>query len=110
MRWEENQHFLFLFILFFELEKSKPRSTSRSEAQHSSKKNSRRKDEETDAERRILEKTRRGRTLEDGNEVNAFIPVRRSCSEIHLKLVGASGVGAFECYGSSILTCFELNS
>lgn len=58
-----------LIHYFSDLEKSKPRLTSRSKAQYSSKKNSRREDEETDAERRILEKARRGGTLEDGNEV-----------------------------------------
>lgn len=62
-----------LIHYFSDLEKSKPRLTSRSETQYSSKKNSGREDEKTDAERRILEKARRGGTLEDGNEVMHYV-------------------------------------
>lgn len=50
-------------------EKSKSRFASRSKAQYSSQKDSRRENEEANAERRVLAKTRRGRTLENGNEV-----------------------------------------
>lgn len=50
-------------------EKSKSRFASRSKAQYSSQKDSRRENEEANAERRVLAKTRRRRTLENGNEV-----------------------------------------
>lgn len=50
-------------------EKSKSRFASRSKAQYSSKKDSRRENEKADAERGVLAKKRRGRTLENGNEV-----------------------------------------
>lgn len=53
-------------------EKSKSRFTSRSKAQYSSQKDSRRENEEANAERRVLAKTRRRRTLENGNEVISF--------------------------------------
>lgn len=59
--------------VFLELtEKSESRFASRSEAQYSSKKDSRRENEKANAEGGILAETRRGRTLEDGNEV-AFL-------------------------------------
>lgn len=50
-------------------EKSQSRFASRSEAQYSSKKDSRRENEKANAEGGILAETRRGGTLEDGNEV-----------------------------------------
>jgi hypothetical protein len=53
-------------------EKSKSRFASRSEAQYSSKKDSRRENEEANAEGRILAKTGRRVTLENGNEVMAL--------------------------------------
>lgn len=53
----------------FLTEKSKSRFTSRSKAQYSSQEDSRRENEEANAERGVLAKTRRRRTLENGNEV-----------------------------------------
>ena len=50
-------------------EKSKSRLASRSKTQYSSKEDSRGENEETNAERRVLAKKRRGGTLENGNEV-----------------------------------------
>ena len=50
-------------------EKSKSRSASRSKTQYSSKKDSRRENEEANAERGVLAKKRRRGTLENGNEV-----------------------------------------
>lgn len=48
--------------------KSKSRLASRSKTQYSSKEDSRGENEETNAERRVLAKKRRGGTLENGNE------------------------------------------
>lgn len=53
-------------------EKSKSRSASRSKTQYSSKKDSRRENEEANAERGVLAKKRRRGTLENGNEVSIF--------------------------------------
>lgn len=50
-------------------EKSQSRFASRSKAQYSSKKDSRRENEEANAERGVLAETRRRRALENGNEV-----------------------------------------
>jgi hypothetical protein len=50
-------------------EKSKSRFASRSEAQYSCQKNSRRENEKANAEGGILAETRRGGTLEDGDKV-----------------------------------------
>ena len=55
-------------ILSMLTEKSKSRFASRSKAQYQSKKDSRRENEKANAERGVLAKKRRGRTLENGNE------------------------------------------
>lgn len=54
-------------------EKSQSRFTSRSKAQYSSKKDSRRENEEANAERGVLAETRRRRALENGNEVISLV-------------------------------------
>lgn len=51
------------------VEKGKPRPPSRSQTQHSSQKDPGGEDEKADAERRVLEKKRRGGALENGDEV-----------------------------------------
>lgn len=50
-------------------EKGESRSAGGGEAKHQSQKDSGRKDEETDAEGRILEKKRGGGAVENGDEV-----------------------------------------
>lgn len=56
-------------VLSILTEKSQSRFASRSKAQYSSKKDSRRENEEANAERGVLAETRRRRALENGNEV-----------------------------------------
>lgn len=63
----------FLFFFPLQTEKGKPRFTGGSEAKHSSPEDPRGEDAETDAERRILAKARRGGAVEDGDEVRGLL-------------------------------------